>query len=87
MQTMTYAGHGAGTEKPRRSLRERIATLLKRLARARRARRDLETLRNANEQILADIGLTRVQIEAALDAPFWINPSDRILASRKPHRR
>lgn len=85
MSTLTYAGPDAVAE-GRRPLRHRLSALFARLANARRARRDFEALRDANEHLLADIGLTRGQLDLALAAPFWVDPSDRLKAYRQ-HRR
>lgn len=87
MDTLTYAGHAAGAIEPPRAFRQRLASLLHRLAVARKARNDFETLRGANDHILADIGLTRAQLDVALSAPFWVNPCDRMIVSRSRRRR
>jgi uncharacterized protein YjiS (DUF1127 family) len=86
MTTATYAGHDAPTgATPTRG--NRLSRLIARIAAARRARRDFESLRDANEHLLADIGLTRGQLETALAAPFWIDPSDRLRSLSQRHGR
>jgi len=87
MDMITYAGHAAGAIEPPRAFRHRLATLLSRLARAHKARRDFQALRSANDHILDDIGVTRAQIDIALAAPFWVNPCDRIQGRRRTFRR
>ncbi|TCT09974.1 uncharacterized protein YjiS (DUF1127 family) [Tepidamorphus gemmatus] len=77
MSTATYAGNDAPSRATPTPV-TRLSRLIARIAAARRARRDLESLRDANEYLLADIGLTRGQLETALAAPFWIDPSDRL---------
>lgn len=82
MGTVIYAGHDASTGAPRPA-GSRFSRLIARIANARRARRDFEALRDANEHLLADIGLTRGQLETALAAPFWVDPSDRLKSARQ----
>lgn len=81
MSTLTYTGQDAVLARP--SLRSRFTVFFARIATARRARRDFEALRDANEHLLADIGLTRGQLESALAAPFWVDPSARVIAARQ----
>jgi uncharacterized protein YjiS (DUF1127 family) len=83
MDMITYAGHAAGAIEPPHALRDEITQLVHRVLRARRARRDLASLRCASEHLLNDIGLTRGQVDSALNVPFWVDPSVRLAASRK----
>lgn len=83
MDMLTYAGHAAGAIEPPHTLRDRVAHFFARFARARKARRDFESLRGASDHLLADIGVTRGQLDACLTAPFWVNPSDRLTAPRR----
>jgi|GEM_PF-2348650 len=82
MDMLTYAGHASGALQPPHAFRDQVTALLHRVFRARRARQDLGTLRSASDHILADIGLTRSQIDDALSAPFWVDPSARLATSR-----
>jgi uncharacterized protein YjiS (DUF1127 family) len=83
MDMLTYAGHAAGAIEPPHAFRDQVAHLFARIGRARKARRDFETLSGASDHLLADIGLTRGQIDHALATPFWVNPSDRIALARR----
>ncbi|MEJ8571057.1 DUF1127 domain-containing protein [Microbaculum marinum] len=87
MDMITYAGHAAGAIEPPHALRDRIAHTISRLARAHRARRDFDALRNASDHILEDIGLTRSQLTSALNSPFWVDPSVKLASSRNRRRR
>ncbi len=87
MDMLTYAGHAAGSIQPPHAFRDHVAHLITRLVRARKARRDFETLRGASDHLLADIGLTRGQVDRALATPFWVTPSDRIALSRQQRSR
>ena len=82
MDMISYAGHAAGAIQPPHAFRDQITHFATRLVRAYRARRDFKTLRHASDHILADIGLTRSQLNLALDAPFWVDPSVKLAASR-----
>jgi len=83
MATITYAGHAAGTTNGHRSLSARIAGFFARLERAHKARRDFDSLRGASDHLLADIGVTRSQLNGALAAPFWVDPSVRLTTTRQ----
>jgi uncharacterized protein YjiS (DUF1127 family) len=83
MDMITYAGHAAGAIEPPHAFRDQLAHMVHRLVRARRARQDFNSLRGASEYLLNDIGLSRSQINDALSAPFWVDPSVRLAASRK----
>jgi uncharacterized protein YjiS (DUF1127 family) len=83
MDMITYAGHAAGALERPHAFRDQVSHLFHRLVRARRARQDFNSLRGASEYLLNDIGLSRGQIDDALSAPFWVDPSVRLAASRK----
>jgi len=85
MDMITYAGHAAGAIQPPHAFRDHVAHVFARLARAYKARRDFQSLRGASDHMLADIGLTRGQIDRALASPIWVNPSDRLALEH--HRR
>lgn len=78
MSTLTYAETGAGAIAARPSIRRRLAAVLGGFSAARKARRDFLALSSASDHILSDIGLTRGDLNKALAAPFWVNPSDRL---------
>jgi len=83
MDMITYAGHAAGAIEPPHAFRQRMNSLFRRLARTYQARRDLKVLRNSGDHLLDDIGISRSQLDAALNAPFWVDPSHQ-LARRTP---
>lgn len=83
MDMITYAGHAAGALQPPHAFRQRMNSLYRRLARAYQARRDLQVLRSSDDHILKDIGVSRSQLDAALNAPFWVDPSHK-LSRRTP---
>lgn len=83
MSTLAYEGEGLLPARPTAGLIGRIVKLGARLAAARKARRDFESLRGASDHLLSDIGLTRAQVEHALAAPFWSDPSDGLRRARR----
>ena len=78
-------GSRDGVETPR-GLRGKAAAAWIRMARARRARRDFQALAAASDHYLADIGLTRADVDRVLAAPFWVDPID-VLRRRGAERR
>lgn len=75
MTSGIFEGSHDGAKAPR-GLRGKAAAAWKRVNRARRARRELQALAGASDHHLADIGLTRADIDRVLAAPFWVDPSD-----------
>lgn len=59
---------------------------LGRLFRAWRHRREVAQLLHADDRMLADIGLTRLDVEGALSAPVSYDPSQLLLRSRAERR-
>jgi uncharacterized protein YjiS (DUF1127 family) len=59
---------------------------LKRMARARRHRREANVLAGLDRHMLADIGLTRSDLRDAFSEPFWDDPTS-LLRERAQERR
>lgn len=59
---------------------------LKRLAQARRHRRDARVLAGLDRRMLADIGITRGDVTDAFSEPFWQDPT-ALLRERVNERR
>ncbi len=59
---------------------------LKRLAQAQRNRRDARVLAALDRHMLADIGLTRADVQDAFSEPFWEDPT-ALLRERAIERR
>lgn len=59
---------------------------LVRLWRAHRHRREVAQLRRIDDHLLADIGLTRQDVEAALSVPLGQDPSHRLIRARNERR-
>ena len=59
---------------------------LKQLARARRHRREANVLAGLNHRMLADLGVTRADLNDALSGPFWEDPT-ALLRERAIERR
>lgn len=74
----TYPGEALPRGRTLTNLFARLQAVTARLAAARKARRDFEALRGASDHLLADIGITRSEIDTALRTPFWADPSVRI---------
>lgn len=87
MAMLTQAEHGIRTGHGRTTIADRLRQMLARFREARRAHRDFESLRTANDYLLSDIGLTRGQLNHALAAPFWVNPTSRIAIDDNGKRR
>ena len=85
MSSGIWDGSRDGALAPR-GLRGKAAEVWKRVARARRARRDFRALAGASDHYLADIGLTRADVDRVLAAPFWVDPID-VLRRRGAERR
>ena len=81
MTSGIWDGSHDGAEGPR-GLRRKAAAAWIRMARARRARRAIQALAGASDHHLADIGLSRTDLEQALAAPFWVDPSDVLRQGR-----
>lgn len=82
MATLTYADSAVVAGRGSRSLVGRLRGWAIRFRAARKVRRDLTGLRDASDHILADIGVTRGDIERALATPFWANPGDALRRRR-----
>ena len=63
-----------------------VAHWLKRLAQAQRNRRDARVLAALDRHMLADIGLTRADVQDAFSEPFWEDPT-ALLRERASERR
>jgi len=59
---------------------------LKQISRARRNRRDAAILAGLDRRMLADIGITRSDVQDAFSEPFWEDPS-ALLRERALERR
>ena len=59
---------------------------LKRISRARRHRREANVLAALDRNMLADIGITRADLNDALSGPFWEDPT-ALLRERAIERR
>lgn len=59
---------------------------LKQIARARRHRREASVLGGLDRNLLADIGITRADLNDALSGPFWEDPT-ALLRERALERR
>lgn len=59
---------------------------LKQLSRARKHRRDANVLAGLDRNMLADIGITRSDLNDALSGPFWEDPT-ALLRERAIERR
>ena len=62
---------------------------LKQFARARRNRRDAAILAGLDRRMLADIGITRADLNDAFSAPFWDDPTALLrerVSERRVHR-
>jgi uncharacterized protein YjiS (DUF1127 family) len=68
------------------SLLALVTHWLKQLARARRHRREATRLAGLDRNMLADIGLTRADLNDALSEPFWEDPT-ALLRERALERR
>ncbi|MDP2409423.1 MAG: DUF1127 domain-containing protein [Pseudolabrys sp.] len=68
------------------SLLALVAHWLKRLAQAHRNRRDARVLAYMDRHMLADIGLTRSDVQDAFSEPFWEDPT-ALLRERAIERR
>ena len=66
------------------------ATWITRTIRRLRNRLALMHLLKQDDRLLSDIGIHRYDIEAALRAPFWVDPTQRLAemaeTKRKAHR-
>lgn len=72
-----------------RALASLLAVLtywLKQFARARRHRRDAAFLAGLDRRMLADIGISRSDLQDAFSAPFWNDPTE-LLHERALERR
>jgi uncharacterized protein YjiS (DUF1127 family) len=63
-----------------------LARWSKAFARALRNRREAHVLANLDRHMLADIGITRADVNDAFSAPFWEDPTE-LLAERAGDRR
>ncbi len=63
-----------------------ILSLFKRVARAMRNRRDANVLARLDRRMLADIGLTRSDLNDAFSTPLWEDPT-ALLSERAIERR
>ena len=63
-----------------------LVTLLQRLARAQRHRRQAHVLAGLDRHMLADIGVTRSDLRDAFSEPFWDDPT-ALLRERAIERR
>jgi len=68
------------------SLMAFVTRWLKGIARARRHRREAMALAGFDQNILADIGLNRADLQDAFSAPFWEDPT-LLLRERAIERR
>jgi uncharacterized protein YjiS (DUF1127 family) len=68
------------------SLVSMMASGAKRVARARRNRRDAAALANLDRRMLADIGISRSDLRDAFSEPFWEDPT-ALLRERALERR
>ena len=63
-----------------------VTSWLKELARARRHRREANSLAGLDRRMLADIGITRADVRDAFSEPFWDDPT-ALLRERALERR
>jgi uncharacterized protein YjiS (DUF1127 family) len=63
-----------------------VSGWLKRMARARRHRRQAAALANVDGRMLADIGISRADLRDAFSEPFWEDPT-ALLRERALERR
>jgi uncharacterized protein YjiS (DUF1127 family) len=63
-----------------------VTDRLKRLAQARRHRREARALAGLDHRMLADIGITRADVRDAFSQPFWEDPTE-LLSERSSDRR
>jgi uncharacterized protein YjiS (DUF1127 family) len=63
-----------------------VTRWLKRLAQARRHRREARVLVGLDRHMLADIGITRADLRDAFSQPFWEDPTE-LLSERACARR
>jgi uncharacterized protein YjiS (DUF1127 family) len=68
------------------SLLALVTRWLKELARARRHRREANSLAGLDRRMLADIGITRADLRDAFSEPFWDDPT-ALLRERALERR
>ena len=68
------------------SLLALVTQWLKRLAEARRHRREARILAGLDRHMLADIGITRADVSDAFSGPFWQDPTE-LLQERAHERR
>jgi len=68
------------------SLLALVTAWLRQIARARRNRREAYKLAKLDRNILSDIGITRSDLNDALSAPFWDDPT-ALLRERALERR
>jgi uncharacterized protein YjiS (DUF1127 family) len=67
-------------------LSEQFARAANAVARAMRNRRDARILAGLDRHMLADIGITRSDVNDAFSAPFWADPTE-LLRERVQERR
>jgi uncharacterized protein YjiS (DUF1127 family) len=63
-----------------------VVLIVKGIARAMRHRREANVLAGLDRHMLADIGLTRSDVQDAFSAPLWQDPTE-LLADRVEERR
>jgi uncharacterized protein YjiS (DUF1127 family) len=80
MTSLTYTETPA---RPRTGLFARLSALRARYTAARKARRDFRALLGASDHILSDIGIARGDLERALAAPIWADPSQRLTRTQR----
>ncbi len=69
-----------------RPARIRILTQLARMWRVWQNRRQVSNLLGADDHMLADIGLTRADVEGALEVPLPYDPSLHLVRARQERR-
>lgn len=57
-----------------------------RLWRVMQHRREVNRLLNVDDRMLADIGLTRSEVEGALETPLHVDPSMQLVRARQARR-
>lgn len=83
MASISLSGHTGIFSGGLRGIIDGIANAYAAYRVARRSRHEIEELASMPDNLLADIAINRQSVDAALAQPFWRDPSDVLVNSRR----